>query len=155
MNITAADTQKRTISGRVVTWNEDGNTSAGLTKFAPDSLTFNKTTKLLLEHDRTRPIGKLLSYEITKDGIDATFKVANTMAGEDALVEASDGLRDGFSVGVAVDAWENADGVMLINAARVQEISLVTDPAIDSARVAEVAAADNTVPSEAEVNPNF
>lgn len=145
MNITATDAQKRTISGRVVTWGEQGNTSAGATKFKPDSLTFNKTTKLLLEHDRTRPIGKLLSYEIDNIGIQATFRVANTMAGEDALVEASDGLRDGFSVGVAVDAWSNDNGVMLIEAARVQEISLVTDPAIDSARVDKVAASENEV----------
>ena len=143
MNVTAADAQARTISGRIVTWGENGNTSIGATRFAADSLKFNKTTKLLLEHDRTRPIGKLLSYEITSDGIDATFKVANTMAGEDALVEASDGLRDGFSVGVAVDKWGNDKGVTVIEAARIQEVSLVTDPAIDSARVSDVAASEN------------
>ena len=152
VNLTAADTNARTISGRIVTWGEKGNTSAGPTIFAADSLKFNKTTKLLLEHDRTRPIGKLLSYEIGPEGIDASFKVANTMAGEDALVEASDGLRDGFSVGVYVDAWDNEDGKMVISQARVQEVSLVTEPAINSARVSEVAAVDNTVPSEADIN---
>jgi HK97 family phage prohead protease len=151
INLTAADTNARTISGRIVTWNEQGYTSAGATKFAPESLKFNKTTKLLLEHDRTRPIGKLLSYEFNKDGIDATFKIANTMAGEDALVEASENLRDGFSVGVAVDSWSNEDGVMLIEAARVQEVSLVTDPAIDSARVEKIAASENEV-SETQIS---
>lgn len=151
VNLTAADQNARTISGRIVTWNEEGNTSAGATKFAPESLTFNKTTKLLLEHDRTRPIGKLVSYEFNKDGIDATFKVANTMAGEDALVEASDGLRDGFSVGVKVNSWSNEDGVMLIESAKVQEVSLVTDPAIDSARVDKVAASENEI-SETQIS---
>lgn len=145
-----ASQDNRTLSGRIVTWNEAGNTSAGATQFAPESLKFNKTAKLLLEHDHTRPIGKLISYEVNSEGVDATFRVASTMAGEDALVEAADGLRDGFSVGVFVDKFSQKDGVMVIEAARVQEISLVTEPAIRSARVA--ASEDNTVPSEAEIN---
>ena len=152
VNLTAADATARTISGRIVTWGETGNTSIGKTIFAADSLKFNKTTKLLLEHDNTRPIGKLLSYEINKDGIDATFKVANTMAGEDSLVEAADGLRDGFSVGAFIEDYQNKDGAIVITAARIQEVSLVTDPAIDSARVAQVAAseAENTEDSVLE-----
>ena len=99
VNLTAADADARTISGRIVTFGEKGNTSVGPTIFAADSLKFNKTTKLLLEHDRTRPIGKLLTYTMHDDGIDATFKVAGTIAGDDSLLEAAEGLRDGFSVG--------------------------------------------------------
>jgi hypothetical protein len=41
-----------------------------------------------------------------------------------------------------VDDWENKDGVMSISAAKLIEVSLVTDPAIDSARVADVAATE-------------
>jgi HK97 family phage major capsid protein/HK97 family phage prohead protease len=152
ITLTAADSNARTISGRIVTWGEQGNTSAGPTVFGADSIKFNKNVKLLLEHDRTRPIGKLLSYEITDTGIDAVFKIANTMAGEDSLVEAADGLRDGFSVGVKVDAWDNKDGVMVISASRIMETSLVTDPAIDSARVAEVAASEDAQVSETTVS---
>ena len=80
MVVTAADTVKRTISGTIVTWNEQGNTSVGPTVFAADSIEM-KPVKLLLEHDRTRPIGKLMSHEVTSNGIIATFKIANTMAG--------------------------------------------------------------------------
>jgi hypothetical protein len=44
---------------------------------------------LNLEHDRTRRIGKTLSMTMNGDkSIDATFKIANTTAGTDALVEA-------------------------------------------------------------------
>jgi phage head maturation protease len=92
MVVTAADTIKRTISGTIVTWNEQGNTSVGPTVFASDSIEI-KPVKLLLEHDRTRPIGKMVAHEVTKNGIVATFKIANTMAGEDALIEATEGLR--------------------------------------------------------------
>jgi len=154
ITLTAADSQSRTISGTIVTWGEQGNTSAGPTIFAADSINFNKNIKLLLEHDRTRPIGKLLSHEITDTGIVATFKIAATTAGNDALVEASTGMRDGFSVGVKVDSWDNQDGVMVISKSSIVETSLVTDPAIDSARVAQVAATENSAPEkDADANP--
>jgi uncharacterized protein len=147
MTVLAADTVKRTISGTIVTWNEQGNTSVGPTVFASDSIEM-KPVKLLLEHDRTRPIGKMIAHEVTKNGIVATFKIANTMAGEDALIEATEGLRDGFSVGAQINEWVNASGVMKITSATLDEVSLVTDPAIDSARVSEVAASENEAPKE-------
>jgi HK97 family phage prohead protease len=142
-NVFAADAGKREISGRIVAWGEKGYTSAGETIFAPNSLTFNKKTKLLLEHDRTRPIGFLKSHEITATDVQAVFGLAKTFSADDAIEEASTGLRDGFSVGVKVDAWNNEDGVMVITAATVHEVSLVTDPAINSARVERVAASEN------------
>ena len=140
MVVTAADTIKRTITGTIVTWNEQGNTSVGPTVFSADSIEM-KPVKLLLEHDRTRPIGKMVAHNVTSSGIEATFKIANTMAGEDALVEATEGLRDGFSVGAQINEWTNVKGIMQITSASLEEVSLVTDPAIDSARVAEVVAA--------------
>jgi HK97 family phage prohead protease len=142
-NVFAADAGKREISGRIVAWGEKGYTSAGETIFAPNSLTFNKKTKLLLEHDRTRPIGFLKSHEITATDVQAVFSLAKTFSADDAIEEASTGLRDGFSVGVKVNVWDNQDGVMVISSANVIEVSLVTDPAIESSRVERVAASQN------------
>ena len=140
--ILAADTDARTISGTIVTWNEEGRTSAGKTVFAKDSIAV-KPVKLLLEHDRTKPIGRVLDFDNTDSGINATFKISNNSAGSDALIEASEGLRDGFSVGILVDAYDIDKGVMVITAASLVEVSLVESPAIDSARVSEVAASDD------------
>ncbi len=81
MTVTAADTVKRTISGTIVTWNEQGNTSVGPTVFAKDSIDM-KNVKLLLEHDRTRPIGRLAEYEVTDSGITARFVLAKTFAAD-------------------------------------------------------------------------
>jgi HK97 family phage prohead protease len=147
MTVLAADTVKRTISGTIVTWNEQGNTSVGPTVFAADSIEM-KPVKLLLEHDRTRPIGKLAEFKKTAMGIEATFVLAKTFAADDALEEAATGLRDGFSVGAQINEWVNASGVMKITSATLDEVSLVTDPAIDSARVSEVAASENEAPKE-------
>ena len=147
MAITAADVATRTISGTIVTWNERGNTSVGPTVFAKDSISM-KNVKLLLEHDRTRPIGKMASFEATDKGITAKFVLAKTFAADDALEEAATGLRDGFSVGAMINEWSNDNGVMKITSASLEEVSLVTDPAIDSARVSEVAASENEAPKE-------
>ena len=147
--ITSADSESRTITGRVVTWNETGSTSAGLTTFKPESIA-TKNVKLLLEHDRTRPIGKVLSMTATEQGIDATFKIAETTAGNDALVEAATGLRDGFSVGVKVNAHDFIEGVLVVAKGTLDEVSLVSEPAIDSARVSQVAASETEADEEVE-----
>jgi len=149
IEITAADTNKRTISGKIVTWNEEGSTSAGLTVFEKDSIDFSKPVKLLLEHQTTKPLGKLIDITATDTGLEATFRLAKTFRADDALEEAATGLRDGFSVGVKINEWKNVEGVLRIQSSSLQEVSLVTDPAIDSARVAEVAASATPENSEA------
>jgi HK97 family phage prohead protease len=149
IEITAADTNKRTISGKIVTWDEQGSTSAGLTVFEKDSIDFSKPVKLLLEHERTKPLGKLVDITATETGLEATFRLAKTFSADDALEEAATGLRDGFSVGVKINEWKNVEGVLRIQKSSLQEVSLVTDPAIDSARVAEVAASETPENSEA------
>jgi HK97 family phage major capsid protein len=144
IKVTATDFPQRTISGRIVTWNETGSTSAGETSFLPHSITFGDTTKLLLEHRREAPIGFLKSYKVGTEGIDAVFAIGNTTAGSDALVEASTGLRDGFSVGVMADKYKNVDGVLVISASTLKEVSLVTDPAIASAKVSVAASQEDS-----------
>ena len=143
IKITAADSEARTISGRIVTFDEVANTSAGRTIFAKGSVK-PTNVKLNLEHDRTRPIGRTLSMTETEDGsgIDAVFKIANTNAGSDALEEAMSGLRDGFSVGVGVQEYDTKDGAMVITSSELVEVSLVTEPAVKSAKVSDVAASE-------------
>ena len=143
--ITAADAESRIIAGRIVSWNAEGNTSAGRTMFEPDSITMAKNTKLVLQHDTTRPLGKLMSWEQDATGITAEFKIAKTTAGNDALEEAATGLRSDFSVGVDVESWDNKNGVMAIKSSNLIEVSLVTDGAIPGAEVAKVAAEETEV----------
>ena len=145
VTLTAADAESRIIAGRIVQWNAEGNTSAGKTMFLPDSIAFAKNTKLVLQHDTTRPLGKLIEWSQDDSGITASFKIAKTTAGNDALEEAATGLRSDFSVGVQVDSWENKDGVLAISASTLQEVSLVTDGAIPGATVEKVAAQETEI----------
>jgi len=150
VTLTASDAESRIIAGRIVQWNAEGNTSAGRTMFEPNSIEFAKNTKLVLQHDQTRPLGKLMEWSQDESGITASFKIAKTTAGNDALEEAATGLRSDFSVGVDVEEWNNKDGVMAISASKLVEVSLVTDGAIPGAEVQKVAAEENKV-SEPDV----
>jgi phage head maturation protease len=155
MKITAADSVSRTIAGRIVTFEETGNASIGKVQFAAGSI--EPTAVLLnLEHDRTRRIGKTLMTEISADktGIDATFKIAETTAGNDALVEAMEGLRDGFSVEVSFDEYETLkDGTVRILAGELTAVALTSEPAIRSARVESVAATEDEQISDSTIEP--
>ena len=146
LNITAADSDSRTITGRIVAFDEPANASTGKVVFAKGSVE-PKPVILNLEHDRTRRIGKTLEMSVAPDGmsIDATFKIANTTAGTDALIEASEGLRDGLSVEFAVTDYvtDKKTGVMRVTAGELTGVALVSEPAIRSARVSEVAASED------------
>ena len=156
MNILAADSDSRTITGRIVTWNEPGFTNAGKTIFAQDSIAL-KPIKLLLEHQNTQPIGRVLEFNHVNDengapiGIDASFKIAKTYLGDAALEEAAMGLRDGFSVGIKLNEWKEEDGAFRVLSSNLVEVSLVESPAIDSARVSEVAASEEPQKEEEEM----
>jgi HK97 family phage prohead protease/HK97 family phage major capsid protein len=153
VSITASDAESRIIAGRIVQWDAEGNTSAGRTKFLPNSINFGKNTKLVLEHNKTKPLGKLVEWSQDDTGITASFRIAKTNAGNDALEEAATGLRSDFSVGVEVDAWENKDGVMAISASNLIEVSLVTDGAIPGAEVEKVAATETPGTAATESTP--
>jgi len=96
---------ERTISGKIAPYDgEIGQTSAGRVIFEKGSIEIpdNPKPKLLLEHDAKKPIGRMISYRQDDTGIFATFRISNTTRGNDALIEASEQLRSGLSVGVEV-----------------------------------------------------
>ena len=149
-HLTAADSERRVIAGRIVTWGEVGNTSQGPTRFAKDSIELEDDVKLLREHDRSTPLGRATRITELEDGLEASFRIIGTAAGNDALVEASEQLRDGLSVGVEVlESEYDSDGTLVVTASRLDEVSLVHSPAINSARVDRVAASEASLEEEA------
>ena len=153
MQITAADSNSRTITGRIVTFEETGNASIGKVQFAAGSI--EPTPVLLnLEHDRTRRIGSTLSMTSDDKGIEAVFRIIETTAGNDSLIEASTGMRDGFSVEVSFDEYETLkDGTVRILAGELTGVALTSEPAIRSARVESVAATEDEQISDSTIEP--
>jgi phage head maturation protease len=143
IQITAADSDSRTITGRIVAFDEEANASTGKVIFAKGSIE-PADVFLNLEHDRTRRIGRSMSMSMDGDSaINATFKISQTQAGNDALIEAMEGLRDGMSVELAVQDYVQEKGYMKVLKAELTGVALVSEPAVRSARVTEVAAMED------------
>ncbi len=139
--VTAADLERRTITGRVVPFDVIGHTSAGPTIITADAIDVPERVVMLVGHDDDRPVGRMTGHTRADDGIEATFRISATAAGDSALLEAADGIRDGLSVGLDVaQSHTGDDGTLTVTAATLREVSLVTFPAFDAARVADVAA---------------
>jgi len=152
MRITAADSESRTITGQIVAFDVAANASTGKVLFKAGSIT-PASVKLNLEHDSARPIGRSIDMSSDNSGMNATFKISQTSAGNDALVEAMDGLRDGFSVEAEATEFEyNEDGTMVVSQAQLVGVALTHNPAFDAARVERVAAteADDEVSESTE-----
>jgi HK97 family phage prohead protease len=144
-DLTASES-RRIIAGKIVPFEDEiGDTSAGKVIFEKGSIEIDdvKAVKLLLEHDPKQPIGRMQKAEDDDTGIYAEFKVSNTTRGTDSLIEASENLRSGLSVGVEVIKGKNSNGVYRVSAARLIEVSLVQAAAFKSAEVLSVAASQD------------
>ena len=153
-----ADAAERTISGKIVPFNgEVGNTSAGAVVFERGAINIadSSKVKLLLEHDPKQPIGRAQFFNETEDGIYASFRISKSSRGSDALIEASEELRTGLSIGVMVNAAKPKNGVLYVSSADLLEVSLVQAAAFKSAAVTDIAASEDeaveeTLPTESE-----
>ena len=144
--------ERREISGKIVPMGtgEVGHTNLGGVVFEAGSISIEDPSKikLLSQHDMKKPVGRMVSAEVKEDGIYATFKLSRSSGGNDALVMAQEGLVSGLSVGAEVIASKpSRNGHIVVSAAKLKEVSLVTEPAFKSAQVLEIAA-EEVIPAE-------
>jgi len=157
--IEAADTGRRIISGKIVPFGDEvGQTNVGRVVFEKGSIQVPNVSKvkLLAQHEQTARgvIGRAQSFHQDETAMYGTFKVSASADGENMLIKASEGILDGLSVGVEVLASkERKDGTMIVTSALLKEVSLVESPAFDSARVTDVAAAEEIAEEEISETP--
>ena len=147
-NIEAVDNgDRRTIAGKIAPYGEVGNTSAGRVVFAENSITVPEPSKvkLLMQHDNSKPVGRMQSVTSTKTGLYGSFKISASTRGTDAILLAQEQLMDGLSVGVEVEDSRQEKDYLLVTAATLKEVSLVESAAFPSAAVLKIAAQDNAV----------
>jgi HK97 family phage prohead protease len=144
--------ERREISGKIVPMGtgEVGNTNMGGVVFEAGSIDVSDISKikLLSQHDIKKPVGRMIAADVRPDGIYATFKLSRSTGGNDALIQAQEGLVSGLSVGAEVIASKpSRDGHIIVSSAKLKEVSLVTEPAFKSAQVLEIAA-EEVIPAE-------
>jgi HK97 family phage prohead protease len=129
---------------------EVGHTNLGGAVFEAGSIDVTDISKikLLSQHDMKKPVGRMTAAEVRPDGIYATFKLSRSTGGNDALIQAQEGLVSGLSIGAEIIASKpSRNGHMVVTAAKLKEVSLVTEPAFKSAQVLEIAA-EEIIPVE-------
>lgn len=141
-----ADSANRTISGKIVPLNiEAGNTNIGRVVFESGSIDIAdpKSIRLLASHDAKKPLGRGVTFSESENSIDAVFSVSRSARGTEALILAEEGLQSGLSIGAQILKSKIKDGVTYVSAARLVEVSLVTEPAFKSAQVTDIAAEES------------
>lgn len=122
----------RTLTYLLAPFGEPGRTNLGKVTLTASSLTIpDDVTGIVVnnEHVATAPVGKFARIEATDAGYEADVRFLATKAGDDALLEASEGVRRGISI--EVDDHVIRGGRML--AGRLTGAGLVVNPAYPSA----------------------
>lgn len=100
-----ASVDERTLTYRLLPYGEEGRTNLGKVVASKGSVTIPEDPSqvtLNIEHEYKRPVGRAVNITEDEDGLTATFRVAQTSAGDDLLAEAQEGLR--ASVSVEIDS---------------------------------------------------
>ena len=146
---------RRTLAGLALPYNVQATVSDGTkVMFMPGSLDAGgKMPKLYLGHDSTQAVGLVTAMVDTPGGMMYEARISETTLGNEVLVLAADGVLDAVSVGVLPQKFSyDAEGVMIIEAASWQELSLVPFGAFAGASVDRVAASIHQQPDEVELN---
>jgi HK97 family phage prohead protease len=153
VEVASADAESRTISGIAVPYGATADLGGTTYQFLPGSLEqMRDKTPLLLDHRTEKPVGVLTALDDSEDGAVASFSVDQTPDGDAALATAASGSRGGLSIGVNVVEASDVDGVQMVAAASLAEISLVSIPAFRDATVSRVTASHEAPADEAETD---
>lgn len=99
----------------------------------------SETPKMLWQHDVTRPIGRWEILEERPQGLYVEGRLfLELIQGREAYVLLKEGVIDGLSIGYTIIRARRQKDHRVLEALDVREISLVTFPANDKARILDV-----------------
>ena len=133
----------RSISGVAVTYDETATVNDGTkVRFLQGSLPVTgRDPKILGQHDSNQIVGKVVERVDTPQGMMFTAKISATRLGDEYMTLMVDKVIDAVSVGVTPTKFSyDEEGVMIVEAATWQELSLVSEGAFSGAVITEVAA---------------
>jgi HK97 family phage prohead protease len=148
-------TPTRTITGIAVPYGVAATVSDGTEViFERGSLPVDgKAPRLYLNHSAESAIGIVTARYDDEEGMMFTAKISKTMAGDEALQLALDGVLDSVSVGVnPTKTRANKDGSITVLAADWIELSMVPVPAFAGAIITDIAASIHHEPEETDNN---
>ncbi len=138
--------EKREIDLNVMPYNTETDIGPYLERFAPGSFRDTlakrgKRVKMLLHHDRSRAVGRAISWQDSASSLMMRFKVSKTREGDEALEQAADGTLEP-SVGFAPVKDRKQGKLIERLAVQLYEVSLVALPQYEAAGVLAVRSED-------------
>jgi HK97 family phage prohead protease len=148
MQFRVTDAEKREVTGIAVPYEQMSNGEM----FARDSVSLDSEAKLMWQHDKNEPIGKIVQGRHTDEGFEITATISNTQRGRDAIELLQDDVINRFSVGFVMrDSTVNDNRERIVTDAFVREVSLVSFPWYEGATVTEVRdEPEQDIPASAE-----
>lgn len=141
---------RRSFSGIAVEYDIPAIVSDGTAvMFKKGSLPIDgRNPKLYLQHQSDQIIGQVIERTEVENAMLFVAKVSQTRLGDEAMTLIADGTLSEVSVGVNVEKFSyNDEGVMIIEKASWQELSVVSQPAFESSVITQIAASnDESIP---------
>ena len=141
---------RRSFSGIAVEYDIPAIVSDGTAvMFKKGSLPIDgRNPKLYLQHQSDQIIGQVIERQDVGNAMLFVAKVSQTRLGDEAMTLIGDGTLSEVSVGVQVEKFSyNDEGVMVIEKASWQELSVVSQPAFESSVITQIAASnDESIP---------
>lgn len=108
-----------------------------------------RVPKLLWQHDMSEPIGKVVALKEDARGLHGDFLISRTTRGHDAYVLLKDHAIDSMSIGYIPEdqEFDEKSGVRQLKSVDLLEISLVSIPMNEEARITAVKAAELSLPT--------
>ena len=131
----------RTIMGQAVPWDVATTDSLGQkVMFKRGSISADgRPPKLIASHDQSKILGLVTERFPQEDGMYFQAKLADTADGRDYMQLMSMGAIDAVSIGCMPTKYKyDNNGVMIVESATWAELSLVSIPAFDTARISSV-----------------
>jgi HK97 family phage prohead protease len=135
MEFRLTDKDKREVAGIAVPYGtlENGE------MFARDSVTLDPEAKLMWQHDKSEPIGRIIEGRHTDEGFEIRATISETSRGKDAIALLEDGVINRFSVGFLMrKSTTDEQRNRIVTDAYVREVSLVSFPWYEGATVTEL-----------------
>jgi len=150
LDAAAGEDSPRTITGVAVPWDTPAVVSGGQkVQFSKGAFDVNqKAPKLLEGHDMNQLRGVVTELVEADEGLLFSAKFAKTRASDEAIELIKAGAYDSVSIGAIPTKFKYKGDTMMVSAAEILEISLVSHPAFTDAMITEIAASQ---PEEEDV----
>jgi len=163
MEVRAVDADERTVTGVVVPYDETsyltptpGGERVLRGAFTKSARQRGNQIFLFRQHAHDRPVGRAVGFVDETDGLHGTFKIRESVLGDEALADLREGYLPALSVGFRpIQTRRAQDGATEVVEGALMEVSLVALGAYDGARVLAVRSLYNSLHAPQPISPNL